>query len=172
MAEKRARFGIPSMDDFWIEGANEAWVEDGWLYQNADPDHAAGLVHSTAWLKRSLPCNVAIAMSAEVLGSSVGANNINLFLAYSDPSGTPLPESRVARRDGAYAHYHDLDGYIFTFLRDFRGLAPGRADRIPKARYRFRRCPGFELKVERFGERCEAGITVSVPASTSYPPHI
>jgi len=160
------------MDDFWIEGANEAWVEDGWLYQNADPDHAAGLVHSTAWLKRSLPCNVAIAMSAEVLGSSVGANNINLFLAYSDPSGTPLPESRVARRDGAYAHYHDLDGYIFTFLRDFRGLAPGRADRIPKARYRFRRCPGFELKVERFGERCEAGITVSVPASTSYPPHI
>jgi len=96
--------------------------------------------------------DVKVSLDAHVLGSSAGVNNINLFLMYSDPSGKPLCETRDARASGGYDLYHPLNGYIFTFLN---------ADEEDKgrARFRMRRCPGFNLLTETFDYHCRQGVT-------------
>lgn len=147
-----------SFDNYWAESGEGAWVEDNFLYQRADPKDLETRRHSTIWCETKLPADVEISVTAEVIESQLGANNINFFLSYSDPPGGTMYETRAGRDDGAYSHYHELDGYIFTFLRDFRNLAPVNEDGSAKARYRMRRCPGFALVDERFGEQCEAGV--------------
>ena len=58
------------------------------------------------------------------------------------------------RKDGNYHSYFDLNGYIFTFLRD-----------DPKkdlARFRVHRCPGFELVAQKFAFQSRKGVTYRV----------
>ena len=142
-----------AMDDFWAEGGERAWVEDGKLHQKANPPAPKGPIVSTIWCRKPLPANVEIHVKACVVASATGVNNINFFLHYAHPKG--LFETRAERADGAYKSYHGLDGYIFTFLRDATG-EPG-PDGKPKARGRMRRCPGFRLIDETYQGHCEAG---------------
>lgn len=131
------------MDNWWREGLEGAWVEDGRLHMKADPTDADEPTAGTVWHRTPISGNVRIEMKAHVVSSTIGANNINLFLFYSDPEGTPLYDTRDARSDGGYAHYHELSGYIITFLRNRH--AADSPDGDAPARFRLRRCPGFEL---------------------------
>lgn len=151
--ERKAENRISSRHEWWAEGGERAWIEDGRLHMKADPEEANDpRIVSTVWCKTPISGNVRIELKAHVVSSSIGANNINVFFFYSDPEGKPLFDSRESRADGAYSHYHSLNGYIVTFLSDYRmdmGEAPGGH---PHARLRLRRCPGFNLVNETYNE--------------------
>ncbi len=150
------------MDRWWVEGGERVWIEDGRLRVKADPDgNGRGRV-ATVWCKVPLPADVRIEFDAHVIKSSLDVNNINFFFCYSDPSGRPLFDTRQERAAGEYKLYHNLNGYIFTFLKDAGHEAGLRADGSAKARFRMRRCPGFKLMAQTFGYHCEAGRTYHV----------
>jgi hypothetical protein len=144
-----------SFDNYWVEGGEAAWVADNRLYQKANPDEGTveGSV-STIWCRTPFPADVEIRMKARVVASEVEANNINLFLSYAVREGATLEETRDERADGDYAHYHGLDGYIFTFLRDWQFTGETEGADLP-ARFRIRRCPGFQLLAEKHEGFCE-----------------
>lgn len=140
------------LEGMWVEGGYKTWVENGSLYINADGSDgkpASGV--ATVWFAQMMPADIQIEFDAEVISSSIEANNINFFFNYSDPSGRPLYETRAERASGAYSLYHNLNGYIVTFLND-RNVEGG------VGRVRLRRCPGFNLMEQYLGGRCDAGI--------------
>jgi len=136
------------MGRWWAEGGKNVRVEHGRLYVDAnDPDTPGGGV-ATVWYKSPHPGDFELEVDAHVISSAIGANNINLFFSYSDPAGTPLEETRAARRNAEYNLYHRLNGYIVTFLND-----------AGRARVRIRRNPGFHLLNETFHGECRQGVT-------------
>jgi len=143
---------------WWVEGGERVAVEDGRLRMVANPKgkHQPGYV-CTAWSKQAFSGNLQVEFDACVLASTTDANNINLFLLYSDPAGNPLHETRESRADAAYKYYHDLNGYIFTFLNDFRNEGGKNS-----ARMRMRRCPGFQLMTETFDYHCQKDVIYHV----------
>jgi hypothetical protein len=147
------------MNDWWVEGGEQVWVEDGRLHMKADPPERGPGFVCTAWHRTPISGNVRIEFDAHVVSSAIDANNINFFFFYSDPSGKPLFETREDRADADYRKYHDLNGYIVTFLKDFRNEGGEHPDGSAKARFRLRRCPGFNLLTETFASHCEAGVT-------------
>lgn len=150
------------MGDWWVEGGEKVWVEDGRLHVKADPAEGNDGYVCTVWHKQTFPGDVKVEFDAHVVSSTIEANNINLFLCYSDPSGRPLYDTRESRADAAYSKYHDLNGHIFTFLKDYRKQGGAHPDGSCKARIRMRRCPGFELMTECFEDHCERGVTYHV----------
>lgn len=153
------------MRNWWVEGGEKVWIEDHRLHVKADgpkETQAQGGHVATVWCKQQFPGNVKVEFDAHVIESRIDANNINFFLCYSDPSGKPLCETREARADAAYKKYHDLNGYIFTFLKDFKSEGGAHPDGSTKARLRMRRCPGFRLMTETFGGHCEEDVTYHV----------
>ena len=134
------------MENWWVEGGENVWVENERLHVKADPEDLGDPRHvATVWHRKPISGNVRIEMKAHVISSTVGANNINIFFFYSDPDGRPLYETRNKRTDAGYRHYHDLNGYIMTFLRD-RNMKKGKTpEGNAYARFRLRRCPGFNL---------------------------
>ena len=145
-------------NSWWVEGGQSVTVEDGRLRTRADPAkrQAPGYV-CTVWNETPIKGDVQIDFDAHVLSSSLNANNINAFFFYADPSGTPLRDSRAQRATADYSLYHDLDGYIFTFLN------AGQNDPDEsRARIRLRRCPGFELLQETFDYHCQPGQTYHI----------
>ena len=96
--------------------------------------------------------DVHIAFDAHVVSAPDNENNINFFLFYADSSGTPLYESRQNRK-GKYKAYHQLNGYIFTYV------ANGNPD---TARFRLRDNPGFHLLAENQGYECRQGKTYHI----------
>jgi len=160
--EGRADRSAPP-DDWWVEGGERVWIEDGHLRVKADPPGARdpGYV-CTVWHRKVFAGDLLVAFDAHVLSSSVDANNVNFFLFYSDPSGKDLYDTRASRADAAYSHYHDLDGYIITFLNDVEGEGGRAADGTTKARFRMRRCPGFQRVDEAFDYHCRRGVTYHV----------
>jgi hypothetical protein len=150
------------MARWWVEGGERTWVQDGSLFMKADPEKKEEGHVATAWLRRELPADVRVAFDAQVISSSLGVNNINLFLHYSDPEGSPLYETRESRRSAAYPLYHQLNGYIFTFLVDGSEDKVVLPDGQRPARIRIRRCPGFELMAETYAYHNRAGRTYRV----------
>ena len=152
------------MDNWWVEGGERVWVEDGHLRVAADPAEgveAPGV--ATVWCRQEIGGDVKIEFDAHVISSSIAANNINFFMFYSDPDGTPLYDTREDRADAGYGKYHVLNGNIITFLNDRHGEASGADDADDsKARVRIRHCPGFELLAEAFGYHCRQGVTYHV----------
>ena len=144
--------------DWWVEGGEKTWIEAGRLRVKANPDHQPGHV-CTVWHRKPFFGNVRVEFDACVVHSTINANNINFFLLYSDPSGESLYESRASRADGGYQLYHNLNGYIFTFLNDRDGGGGRYEDGATKARFRIRRCPGFRIMTETYGYHCRKGIT-------------
>ena len=144
--------------DWWVEGGQQVAVEGGRLRVRANPSEARGSGHvCTVWNKKPLTGNFRFECDTQVLASTIEANNINFFLLYTDPAGRPLYETRSSRSDAGYAHYHELNGYILTFLNDFRVEAGTHPDGGTKARFRMRRCPGFNLLTETYGSDCRQG---------------
>lgn len=136
--------------EWWIEGGERAYIQAGRLFVEADPAAGASGQVATVWCRTPVSGDVRIEAKAHVVGSSIGANNINLFFFYSDPEGRPLFETRGDRADAAYRRYHDLNGYIVTFLRDHQEEFGLTESGHPHARFRLRRCPGFELVSETY----------------------
>lgn len=147
------------MDDWWAEGGERVWVEDGRLHVKADNPNVAGGGVATVWWKKPHAADFKLELDAHVVSSSTQANNINLFFSYGDPSGRPLYETRTGRQSADYGLYHKLDGYIVTFLNDAKGEGGAHPEGGAKARVRIRRNPGFRLLEELFAGRCAAGTT-------------
>ncbi len=147
------------MENWWVEGGERVWVENGRLHVKADDPKTPGGGVATVWCKVPHAADYEFEAEAHVISSSIDANNINLFLNYRDPSGKPLFESRASRSSAAYKLYHDLEGYIITFLNDAQAEGGRNANGSTKARIRIRRCPGFQLLAEKFGGTCRQGVT-------------
>lgn len=140
---------------WWVEGAQSVSVENGRLLVKADPKDQNGPGHvATVWLNKEFSGNIQIDFDAHVVSSSSDVNNINFFLYFTHPGNETLYGTRNLRPNGSYRRYFDLNGYIFTFLRD-----------DPKkdvARFRLRRCPGFELMTEKFAYHNRQGETYHI----------
>ena len=142
-------FDKPAFTDWWTEGGERVWIEDGRLHVKADaPDKTV----ATVFHRKQHPRNFRLTMDAQVISSSADVNNINLFFSVTDPSGRPLEDSKASRASAEYGLYHKLNGYIITFLNDAEGKSG-------KARIRIRRNPGFRLLAESFTYHCKSGVT-------------
>lgn len=143
---------------WWVEGGEKVWVENGHLRVKADPEKKGdpGYV-CTVWCPTPVSGNVQVDFDAHVVSSTLKTNNINFFLFYTHPEGKSLYDTRDERADGGYSRYHNLNGYIFTFLNDtHHELEKDRA------RIRMRRCPGFQLLIETYDYHCRIGQTYHV----------
>ena len=154
-------------DGWWVEGGERVGIEQGRLRVRANPtddtyatNRSAGVC--TVWCHQTVAGDLRIAFDACVIASAPEVRNINLFFLYSDPSGRPLNDTRRSRQDGAYAHYHALNGYILTFLSDYPAEREYHPDGTAKARLRLRRCPGFHLIQETRDHHCATGIVYHV----------
>jgi hypothetical protein len=134
---------------YWSEGCPGV-IKDGHLFVDAD---TAGYRQSTIWLDQELSGDLIIECDVHVISSDKKANNINFMFLYSDPKVRRLKESRSERSNGEYKSYHQLNGYIFTYLAD------GTED---NARFRFRDNPGFNLINEVKGFECKTGRTYHI----------
>ena len=139
---------------FWHEGSNAIRIENGHLRADANLDNnGEDYDASTIWLNRTFTGGLRVEFDAHVLASEGDKNNINFFLLFSDPSGAALSQTKNKRVDGKYGKYHQLNGYVFTFL------ANGNPD---KARFRFRDDPGFNLLRENFAYECKQNKTYHI----------
>ena len=145
--------------NWWVEGGERAWLQDGRLHLWAENGAAPGRGAATVWWKRPLPADFVLSLDAQVLSSPAEANNINLFLSYADPSGTPLFDTRAKRESAEYNLYHQMNGYIITFLNDAKAEGGRNPDGSTRARVRIRRNPGFQLLKETFAKSCRRGVT-------------
>lgn len=142
---------------WWAEGGQAVYVQDGRLLIESDPETERAPGHAaTVWNQQSFSGDVQVTFDAHVVASTIAANNINFFLHYTHPGAdSTIAGTRNLRLDGMYGHYHDLNGYIFTFLNM-------RRTEKDEARFRMRRCPGFELIDENFAYHNRQGETYHV----------
>lgn len=155
----------------WVEGnPDRVKVENGRLIMDSNsPDDRV----STVFVDREFENELYFEYEAEILASDTAAgfpeprnvNNLNTFLYYSDPAGRDLRATKDERADGAYRHYHELRGYIVTFLNGHiaelreKALNPEHAVTVEEntGRIRLRENPGFVLKNEAFAEESVGG---------------
>jgi hypothetical protein len=147
------------MGNWWVEGGERVWVEDGKLNVKADNASMPGGGVATVWLRTPHPASFQLEFDAHAVASSIDANNINLFFSYSDPSGKPLEQTKESRRTAGYNLYHVLNGYLITFLHEPDPKGPASSDESAKARVRIRRDPGFNLLAETYTYHCRQGVT-------------
>ncbi|MFQ5964719.1 MAG: DUF6250 domain-containing protein [Candidatus Scalinduaceae bacterium] len=151
------------MENWWVEGGEKVWVENGRLMVKANPQKGEkGYSVCTIWYKKKLHGNLQVEFDAHVVSSDIDVNNINFFFLYSDPSNKPLYDTRKNRQTAKYKLYHQLNGYIFTFVNDRDGKFGRYPDGSTKARIRIRRCPGFKLLTESYGYHCCQGKTYHI----------
>ena len=139
---------------WWQEGSKAVRVEKGRLRADANLDQN-GEDHgtSTIWLDKTFRGDISVEFDAHVLASNDDKNNINFFFLFSDPSGRSLLQTKNKRADGQYGKYHELNGYVFTFLANGN---PGNA------RFRMRDDPGFHLLQENFVYECKQNKTYHI----------
>ena len=155
--------GSAPPEDWWVEGGEKVWIEDGHIRVKANPAEKGQPGHvATVWHRQVFPGDIQVDFDSHVIDSTIDANNINFFMLYTDPEGKPLLETRASRESSAYNLYHVLNGYIFTYLNDFHGEADPYDDGSAKGRMRMRRCPGFELMTETYAYHCRKGVTYHV----------
>lgn len=140
------------MANWWVEGGERVWVENGRLQMKADPATGTAGNVATVWRRGVQPGDFELELDAQVVSSVPNVNNINLFFNYTDPSGVPLEKTAESRKSAGYGLYHQINGYIITFLNDTE-------QNSGKARVRIRRNPGFKLLAETFTYHCRAGVT-------------
>lgn len=143
------------LEDWWVEGDMDVWAENNKIYVDIDKPGQSQGASGTVWLKKKHPKNIIITFKSCVLFSGIGANNMNLFFCYNHPSGNELITSKETRATGKYSLYHDLNGYIITFLNDYPAESGKYEDGSTKARIRMRRCPGFQLLIEDYSYHCQ-----------------
>ncbi len=135
-------------EGWWSEG-NPASIQNNRLYVDANQE---GYRRATVWLTRTFKGNLQIKYDVQFVASSDKANNNNFFFLFSYPGGNTIRETRKQREDGNYPKYHDLNGYIFTHVRNNED----------HARFRFRDCPGFHLLAEKISKKSEFGKTYHI----------
>lgn len=132
--------------DWYVEGGRSVAIRDGRLHIDADPEEfiKGGLNGGvcTVWNRTRIDGDVRVDFDVCVENSVTGTNNINFFLFYSMPDGSSPEASTQTRKYADYADYHQLNGYIFTFLN--------ASENKENARIRIRRCPGFRLLRETY----------------------
>ena len=139
---------------FWHEGSKAVRIKNGRLRADANLDNnGEDYDTSTIWLDKTFEGDICVEFDAHVLASDGEKNNINFFFLFSDPSGRPLRQTKNERADGQYPKYHELNGYVFTFL------ANGNPD---NARFRMRDDPGFHLLQENFAYECRQNKTYHI----------
>lgn len=139
---------------FWHEGSKAIRIEQGHLRADANLDNnGEDYDASTIWLNKTFSGDLRVEFDAHVLASDGDKNNINFFFLFSDPLGAPVSKTKGERADAKYGKYHQLNGYVFTFL------ANGNPD---KARFRFRDDPGFNLLQENFAYECKQNKTYHI----------
>ncbi|MHC4166332.1 MAG: DUF1961 family protein [Planctomycetota bacterium] len=139
---------------WWSEGSTAVRIEKGRLRADANlDDNGEDYGTSTVWLDKTFSGDLRVEFDAHVVASEGDKNNINFFLLFSDQSGQPLRQTKDDRADGQYGKYHELNGYVITFL------ANGNPD---KARFRFRDDPGFNLLQEEFAYECRQNKTYHI----------
>ena len=139
------------MENWWSEGNEKVWVEDGHLYQKVDSEEQRS---GTVWCSIPHPDDCIIEYGGYVISSSLDVNNLNFFFSYNYSEESSLYETRDERQTGRYKLYHDMPGYIITYLNDADGEGGLHADGTTQARSRFRKNPGFQLLWEQFGFLC------------------
>lgn len=147
---------------WWVEGGQSVYVENGHLRVNANSKEMKGPGYvATVWLNKEFSGNIQVSFDARVIASNGEANNINFFLYYTHPGkDSTLYGTRNLRLDGLYKHYHNLNGYIFTDVNDtFVNPANPKKN---MARFRMRRCPGFELIDQKVAYNSLVGKTYHV----------
>ncbi len=152
------RDNFKNLKNWWIEGGQSVTVRNGKLYVKADPvtfDKGKNGGVCTVWNKIPVSGNVKIDFDVCVISSKTNVNNINLFLFFSDPTGPDLQSSAGSRKSADYPLYHNLNGYIFTYLNDAQKRGPVNNDGSTKARFRIRRCPGFNLLTQAYDYHAE-----------------
>ncbi|MFO8080522.1 MAG: DUF6250 domain-containing protein [Armatimonadota bacterium] len=103
------------MENWWVEGGEQVWVEDGRMHVKADPPaDGDGLPVVTVWCRTPVQGNVRIEFDAHVINSRTNVPHINTLLC-ADPEGTPLFETRDERADAALPKYQALAGLTFTY---------------------------------------------------------
>ena len=148
------------LSNWWVEGGERTWIENGRLMMKADPaEKGPKAAVATVWNRTVQPGDFELELDSQVISSSQNVNNINLFFSYTDPSGRPLESSAESRQSAEYALYHKLNGYILTFLNDAEAAGGRDANGATKARIRIRRNPGFNLLAETFAYECRPGVT-------------
>ncbi len=142
-------------EGWWAEGPEYVGVEQGRLRIKSDPPIPGRGVgdNCSMFHRQKFSGDLRIRFDAHITSSSIASHNINFFLFYSHPNGQPLEASREERALGSYPLYHDLNGYIFTFVNH---------KKTDDGRFRIRRCPGFELLDEAFTYHCRVGQTYQV----------
>ncbi|PCJ55505.1 MAG: hypothetical protein COA79_20610 [Planctomycetota bacterium] len=143
------------LDQWWVEGQMDVFTNDHKIYVDIDKPGQNKGASGTVWLKQKHPENFIITYNALVEQSGIGANNINLFLCYNHPNDKPMIESRDERESGAYNLYHELNGYIITYLNDYDADSGKYPDGSTKARIRMRKNPGFNLVNEDYTYHCK-----------------
>ena len=139
---------------WWCEGSKAVRIEKGHLQADANPDGSGEDYEAcTVWLNKEFSGNIRVEFDAHVLASEGDKNNINFFLFFSDPSGKSLYDTKDERADGKYGKYHELNGYVFTFL------ANGNPQ---EARFRMRDDPGFGLLEENYAYECRQSKTYHI----------
>ena len=139
---------------WWSEGSRAVRIDKGRLRTDANlDDNGEDYGTSTIWLNKIFSGDLRVELDAHILASDGDKNNINFFLLFSDPSGMPLRQTKNDRADGQYGKYHQLNGYIITFL------ANGEPD---KARFRLRDDPGFNLLQEQYTYECRQNKTYHI----------
>jgi len=168
-AEDFERCGDKLPAGWWVEGGKKVWIEDGRLHIRANAEGNIARDRSnvsnyvcTVWNETVFTRDMQIDFDAHIVASVGGVNNINFFFFYSHPAGTPLSETRDTRADGDYKRYHKLNGYIVTFLQGQERIRKYHPDGAAKARFRMRRCPGFNLIDEGFDYHCRTGRTYHI----------
>ena len=139
---------------WWHEGSEAVRIEKGRLRADANLDqNGEDYGTSTIWVDKTFRGDIVVEFDAHVLASDGDKNNINFFFLFSDPSGRSLRQSKNKRADGQYGKYHELNGYVFTFL------ANGNPD---NARFRMRDDPGFHLLQEKLTYECKQNKTYHI----------
>jgi Domain of unknown function (DUF1961) len=151
------------LENWWVEGSEKVRIQDGRLYIDANNDKTTKGKVCTVWYKKPFEAdNLTIEFDAHVIKSKLECNNINFFLFYTHPGEKTMYETRHARSSGAYKLYHNLNGYIFTYLRDWHKKEEASPGESAKARFRIRKCPGFQLSAENFAYHNEVGQTYRI----------
>lgn len=155
----------------WVEGSRDrVEVEEGRMIMDSnDPEDLVLTVFVDRWFEGDLyfeyEAEILASDTAAVLPEPRDANNINTFLYYADPAGRDLKETRGERADAAYKRYHELNGYIVTFINGYilevreKMRNPEHVIALEKntARIRLRENPGFTLTNESFAEESVSG---------------
>jgi hypothetical protein len=139
------------LSDWWAEGGKKVDQHRWGMQIDCDAPTPAEGSSVSVFNRRPLPAgDLVVDYTIQAMDDTgVPARNFNLLLNTDMPDGASLYQTRELRTDGDYKKYHQLNGYIFTFVND-------NTNDYKTGRIRIRRCPGFELLAERQTDVIEA----------------